>query len=49
MIKIAIDGMGGDRSPLMVIGGILRAAQRYPDVHFILFGNRDKIQPLLAK
>ncbi len=49
MIKIAIDGMGGDRSPLMVIGGILRAAQRYPDVHFVLFGNRDKIQPLLAK
>ncbi len=49
MIKVAIDGMGGDKSPLMVVGGILRAAQRYPDAHFVLFGDRNKIQPLLAK
>ena len=49
MIRVAIDGMGGDNSPFMVIQGIARAAERYPDAQFIVFGDRSKISPLLQQ
>jgi len=48
-ITIALDAMGGDRAPSMVVKGAEIALQRYPDVHFLLFGAEDEVRPLLAK
>lgn len=48
-ITIALDAMGGSHAPQMVLKGAETAAQRYPDLRFILFGAEDAIRPLLAK
>jgi len=48
-ITIALDAMGGDRAPSMVVKGAEIALQRHPDLHFLLFGAQDAVRPLLAK
>jgi phosphate acyltransferase len=48
-ITIALDAMGGSDAPQMVLKGAETAAQRYPDLRFMLFGAEDAIRPLLAK
>jgi glycerol-3-phosphate acyltransferase PlsX len=48
-ITIALDAMGGDRAPGMVVKGAEIALRRHPDVHFLLFGAEDEVLPLLAK
>ena len=48
-ITIALDAMGGSHAPQMVLKGAETAAQRYPDLRFMLFGAEDAIRPLLAK
>jgi glycerol-3-phosphate acyltransferase PlsX len=48
-VTIALDAMGGDQAPRMVLKGALKALQRFPEAHFLLFGDRAKIDPLLAK
>lgn len=48
-IVIALDAMGGDRAPEMVVRGAHIALKRFPNVHFQFFGAEDKIRPLLAK
>ncbi len=48
-ITIALDAMGGDRAPEIVIKGAELARKRAPDVHFLLVGAADEIRPLLAK
>src|SRR6516164_9180063 len=48
-ITIALDAMGGDRAPGIVVKGAEIALQRHPDVHFLLFGVEDEVRPLLAK
>jgi glycerol-3-phosphate acyltransferase PlsX len=48
-ITIALDAMGGDQAPGMVVRGAEIALQRHPEVHFLLFGAEDKVRPLLAK
>jgi glycerol-3-phosphate acyltransferase PlsX len=48
-ITIALDAMGGDRAPSMVVKGAEIALQRHPDVRFLLFGAQDAVRPLLAK
>jgi glycerol-3-phosphate acyltransferase PlsX len=48
-ITIALDVMGGDQAPRMVLKGADRALKRYPHAHFLLFGDEPKITPLLAK
>lgn len=40
--------MGGDSAPDMVIDGVARARVRFPNVHFLLFGDQARINPLLA-
>lgn len=49
VITIALDAMGGDRAPGMVVKGAEIALQRHPEVQFLLFGVEDELQPLLAK
>ena len=48
-ITIALDAMGGDHAPAMVLRGADIALQRHPDAHFMLFGDEAQIAPLLAK
>lgn len=46
-LNIALDAMGGDRAPDIVIKGADIARERFPDVRFLLFGDREKLDPLL--
>ena len=48
-ITIAIDAMGGDRAPGMVLKGAEIALQRHPGVRYLLFGAEAEIRPLIAK
>ena len=48
-ITIAIDAMGGDQAPDMVLKGADMALQRHPDLNFLMFGQENAIRPLLAK
>ena len=40
--------MGGDHAPDMVIEGADIARERFPHVHFQVFGDQEKVTPLLA-
>ena len=48
-VTIALDAMGGDRAPGMVIKGARLARQRHPHADFVLFGDERKLRPLLDK
>jgi glycerol-3-phosphate acyltransferase PlsX len=48
-ITIALDVMGGDQAPRMVLQGAEKALVRHPEAQFLLFGDESKIAPLLAK
>jgi glycerol-3-phosphate acyltransferase PlsX len=48
-ITIALDAMGGDRAPAMVLKGADIALERYPGAQFLLFGDEARIKPLLTK
>ena len=48
-LTIALDVMGGDLGPDMVIPGAALSAVRHPDVQFLLFGDRARIAPLLER
>jgi glycerol-3-phosphate acyltransferase PlsX len=48
-ITIALDAMGGDHAPGMVVKGAEIALQRHPDLHFLLFGAQERIGAWLAK
>src|SRR5258708_3910668 len=41
--------MGGDQAPRMVLKGADKSLKRYPQAHFLLFGDEARITPLLAK
>jgi len=43
---IALDAMGGDRAPEIVVAGANLARVRYPDTQFRLFGQREKLEKL---
>ena len=46
---IALDGMGGDHAPDMVVKGADVARVRHPDVRFVLFGIESKLRAQLAR
>jgi glycerol-3-phosphate acyltransferase PlsX len=46
-VRIALDAMGGDHGPSVVIPGAEVSLTRHPDSEFILFGDRAVVQPLL--
>ena len=48
-ITVAVDGMGGDSAPEIVIGGIEATCHADSKVKFLLFGNQEKIGPLLSR
>ncbi|MGF0536488.1 phosphate acyltransferase PlsX [Agrobacterium sp. ES01] len=49
MIRISLDVMGGDFGPEVVIPGAVKALERHPDVNFVMFGQKEKCEPILAK
>ena len=46
---LAVDAMGGDRAPEMVIAGIELAAERHPEARFLLVGDEARVAPLLRR
>ncbi|MDA0902498.1 MAG: phosphate acyltransferase PlsX, partial [Proteobacteria bacterium] len=46
-ITIALDCMGGDNAPQIVIKGAQIVASSNPNIHFLLYGNSSLIKPLL--
>lgn len=46
---IALDAMGGDRAPGIVVSGANLARVRYPHARFRLFGSSDKLDHLLRR
>ena len=48
-VRIALDAMGGDHGPAVVLDGASRIATARPDVSFLAFGNESAITPILAK
>ncbi len=48
-LTIAIDAMGGDSAPDMVIDGVAMAHVRFPHVRFALYGDSERVSALLKK
>jgi phosphate acyltransferase len=48
-ITVALDAMGGDHAPEMVVAGADLARTRYPNVKYIFFGDQSRIEPLLGQ
>jgi len=46
-MRIAIDAMGGDHAPEVVVEGTLTSARQLADVHHLLVGDQARIDPLL--
>ncbi len=44
-VRIAIDAMGGDHGPSVVLPGAELALVRHPDTEFVLFGDRARGRP----
>ena len=48
-VRIAIDAMGGDHGASMLRPGAEISLIRHPDIEYLLFGNSEVVEPLLAK
>lgn len=48
-LTIALDAMGGDAAPRIVVSGANIARERFPNVRFLMFGREAEIAPLLNK
>lgn len=48
-LTLAVDAMGGDRAPQVVLDGVARALDRFRSVRFVLFGRSDILTPLVNK
>ena len=48
-VVLALDGMGGDHAPDVVVNGADIARERYPDTSYLLFGDPEKLKPLVDK
>src|SRR3954452_18027259 len=46
-VRIALDAMGGDFGPSVIVPGAKLSLDRHPEIEFILFGDRTRIAPLL--
>jgi glycerol-3-phosphate acyltransferase PlsX len=46
-VTIALDAMGGDHGPSIVIPGAALTLERRPDARFVMFGDEKQVLPLL--
>ncbi len=49
MIKIAVDGMGGDHAPQMICEGVMQALNEYKNIDITVFGDQEKMGPFLKQ
>lgn len=49
MVTVAVDGMGGDHAPRVVVEGAVRAAREHEDLRILLVGQEALIQKELSK
>ena len=47
-VRIALDAMGGDHGPSVVVPGAAIALDRHPDTEFLLYGDTAQVDPLLS-
>jgi glycerol-3-phosphate acyltransferase PlsX len=48
-VRIALDAMGGDHGPSVVVPGAEISLTRHPDTEFIFVGDRAQVEPLLDR
>lgn len=48
-VRIALDAMGGDHGPAVVVPGADLSLTRHPDSEFIFYGDRAQIEPLMTR
>jgi glycerol-3-phosphate acyltransferase PlsX len=48
-VVLALDGMGGDHAPEVVVDGAAIARERYPGTTFLLFGDQARLKPLVDR
>jgi len=46
-LAISLDAMGGDKAPEMVVAGAAIACERFPHVHFLFYGDKARLEPLI--
>src|SRR6202050_1366625 len=46
-VRVALDAMGGDHGPGVVVAGAGLALQRHPESEFLFFGNTTQVAPLV--
>src|ERR1700692_1164080 len=46
-VRIALDAMGGDHGPAVVVAGAELALTRHPETEFLFFGNTALVAPLV--
>jgi phosphate acyltransferase len=46
-MRVALDAMGGDHAPGPIVGGAVQAVAAKPDLHVVLVGDRERVEPLL--
>ena len=47
-VVLAVDAMGGDGAPEMVLEGVRIALERSPNLHFLIYGDRELLATLAA-
>lgn len=47
-LKIAVDAMGGDNAPKVIVEGVMMAAKEFKDMEFILYGKEESIRKYLT-
>ncbi|MBI4798842.1 MAG: phosphate acyltransferase PlsX [Desulfarculus sp.] len=48
-MRIALDGMGGDQAPAVVVEGALEALNQVPEVELVLVGRPEALEPHLSR
>src|SRR5262252_8871058 len=46
-VRIALDAMGGDHGPPVVVAGAAISLERHPDTEFVMVGSQPALEPLL--
>src|SRR4051794_7966569 len=46
-MRIALDAMGGDHAPGPIITGAIQAVSAEPELHVVLVGDQNRVEPLL--
>ncbi|CCV64775.1 Phosphate acyltransferase [Alteracholeplasma palmae J233] len=47
MIRLAVDGMGGDNAPEQIVKGVLLALEKFDNLEILLYGDEKKMAPFL--